>query len=223
MGPYLESQDICAISSHHIQFPLPSPAGIELLPVIALRNPIDRARSVYDFERRQDADTPGAVKARSLSFADYVRWRMLPEASPTIRNFQCCFCTSSFDTPVNEQQYLEGVALLTRTPLLVIVERYDESMVLLEHHLRRHFPELDLSYVPQNVTAERADTPEQRVEAVYAELGPELTVELRENNHWDVKLYEDANALFSERLSAIGRLEELLAEFRSRCRRLSND
>ena len=224
LGPYIESHAmLAAISSHDVRFPLPDSKSFELLPVIALRHPIDRARSVYDFERRQEANTPGAIKAKELSFADYIRWRMLPDVKSTIRNFHCAFCTSNFDSEIGEQGYLDSVALLTKTPLMVIVERYDESMLLLEQQLQQHFPAIDLSYVRQNATPDREDDLEQRIKNVFDQLGPELTVEFREKNHWDMKLYEDAQAIFIERLGALPRVKDLLRDFQSRCQLLSTD
>jgi GT2 family glycosyltransferase len=222
LGPFIENHPkLDAISSHHVQFPLPTAAGLELLPIIALRHPIDRARSVYEFEKRQDADTPGAKAAKAMSFAEYVAWRLRPDVSPTIRNFHCGYCTSRYDSEIGEQDYLEALARLTGTPLLVVVERYDESMLLLEHHLERYFPGIDLSYVRQNVTADREGCLEDRVAAVYGELGPELTREFRESNHWDMTLYEDARNILNERLGALGRIDRLLEEFRDRCQRLA--
>ena len=224
LGPYIESNAmLAAISSHDVRFPLPDSKSFELLPVIALRHPIDRARSVYDFERRQEANTPGAIKAKELSFADYIRWRMLPDVKSTIRNFHCAFCTSNFDSEIGEQGYLDSVALLTKTPLMVIVERYDESMLLLEQQLQQHFPAIDLSYVRQNATPDREDDLEQRIKNVFDQLGPELTVEFREKNHWDMKLYEDAQAIFIERLGSLPRVKDLLHDFHSRCQLLSTD
>ena len=222
LKPYLEAhKQVSAISSHHIRFPLPNSEQLQLLPLISLRHPIDRARSVYDFERRQQANTPGAIQAKKLSFADYVRWRMQPDVAPTIRNFHCSFCTSNFDSMIGEPAYLESVAMLIKTPLLVIVERYDESMVLLEQELEPYFPGIDLSYLRQNETFGREVELVQRIESVFEQLGPELTVEFREKNHWDMKLYENSLAIHGERMGALGNLDRLMADFQARCRLLS--
>ncbi len=222
LGPYLEEHaGIAALSSHHIQFPLPESAALRLLPIIALRHPIERARSVYDFERRQDANTPGALKAKELDFADYVRWRMQPDTAPTIRNFHCAWCTSERESEIGEQEYLAAVAELARTPGVVIVERYDEGMVLLEHTLKPYFPDIDLAYIAQNVTPGPRGALRERLEEIYTELGPELTHEFREKNHWDVQLYEAAVAIFSERIGALGSLEQRLEDFHRRCRLLA--
>ncbi len=224
LGPFIAGHgELSAISSHHVRLPLPISEEFQILPIIALRQPIDRARSVYDFERRQEADTPGASQAKKLCFADYVRWRMQSDVGPIIRNFHCAFCTSNSVGEIEEDAYLDSLALLTRTPQLVIVERYDESMVLLEHSLKQYFPQIDLSYVRQNETPGRAENLEQRVAAVFEDLGPELTAEFREKNHWDMKLYEDAQAIFVERLGSLGRIDSLLDNFRARCQRLLSD
>lgn len=222
LGPYLlDHPEVRAISSHHVRFPLPVSKIFEAIPIIALRHPIDRARSVYEFERRQESDTPGAQQAKLLSFPDYVRWRLSAEAAPTIRNFHCSFCTGVFDAKIGEQHYLDSVALLTKTPLLILVERYDESMLLLEHYLGSFFPGIDLSYVRQNETPDRMPILEQRVEAVLRELGPELAHEFQEQNHWDMKLYNDAHAIIIERLGALGGVNQLLDAFRLRCAKLA--
>jgi len=222
LKPYLESHhQLSALSSHHVRFPLPVSEKLELLPVISLRHPIDRARSVYEFERRQDSQSPGAIHAKKLSFADYVRWRMQSDVAPTIRNFHCSFCTSSFDSVIDEQAYLDSVAMLIKTPLLVIVERYDESMVALENRLDHYFPGVDLSYVRQNETSGREINLVERIQRVFDDLGPELTVEFREKNHWDMELYETALAILDERLGALNNVENLLNDMELRCRLLT--
>ena len=62
--------NIQALSSHHTPLTLPHIESIELLPAIFLRHPIDRIGSVCEFERKQDAQTPGAVNAKRLSFPE---------------------------------------------------------------------------------------------------------------------------------------------------------
>ena len=111
--------------------------------------------------------------------------------------------------------------MLIRTPLLVIVERYDESMILLEHHLEKYYPGIDLSYIRRNETFGREVELVQRIEKVFEELGPELTREFREKNHWDMRLYENALAILGERLGALGNVDRLMGDIQSRCRLLS--
>ncbi|NND67331.1 MAG: hypothetical protein HKN19_07080, partial [Halioglobus sp.] len=81
--------------------------------------------------------------------------------------------------------------------------------------------DIDLAYVAQNVTPGPRGALQERIDAIYAELGPELTHEFREKNHWDVKLYEGAVAIFNERIGQLGSLEQRLASFSRRCRLLA--
>ncbi len=223
LGPYITAHpEVQAISSHHVRFPLPTSIDFQPLPVLALRHPIDRARSVYEFERRQDSDTPGARHAKALSFPEYVRWRLNTEVAPTIRNFHCSFCTGEFTKQIGEQQYLDSVSLLAQLPLLIIVEHYDECMLLLEKYLYPYFPRIDLSYVRQNASPGRVGSLGQRVAAVNTELGAELSREFQKQNHWDMMLYNDAVSIMHERLGALGNLDKLLANFRSRCEQLTS-
>ena len=96
-------------------------------------------------------------------------------------------------------------------------------MLLLEHNLQQYFPDIDLSYIRQNATPDRDNDLGRRIGNVFEQLGPELTVEFREKNHWDMKLYEDAQAIFVERLGSLPRIKHLLHDFQSRCRFLSTE
>lgn len=92
----LDNSSIKALSSHHITMPLPELSGVNLLPVFLFRNPLERIGSVYEFEKKQEANTPGSINAKKLNFSDYVRWRMEGNSGATIRDFQTRCCIGSF-------------------------------------------------------------------------------------------------------------------------------
>ena len=64
---YIENPELVAVSSHHISF---NPnemvnENMKVLPVYLIREPIDRALSVYKFEKKQkDILNEGALKWR---------------------------------------------------------------------------------------------------------------------------------------------------------------
>ena len=95
-------------------------------------------------------------------------------------------------------------------------------MLLLERHLGQHFREIDLSYIRQNASPKREGDLQHRVEAIYSDLGTDLTKQFREHNHWDMELYENAQRIFEERLSTLGHKESLMADFQARCQSLLN-
>ena len=190
LGPYLEAQvQLQALSSHWITFPLPELRRTHLHLALFFREPLERVRSVYDFERRQlPADTRGARKAKEVGFGDYVRWSLEPQQGPVIRNFHTRCCSGDFlgDDPV--ELYEKAVTTLYSTQCLGLVHRYDESVVLFEHLLSEHFPDLDLSYLPQNVAGGTEGTVEHRRQAVLAELR-EGAEELLIANQFDLRLH----------------------------------
>jgi hypothetical protein len=217
--------ELRALSSHHLCYPRPDMDGVVFHPVYLLRHPIDRVDSVYAFERRQKAETPGAIAAKRKKFRDYVAWRMLDEVPRTIRDYQTCNVSGNHDRNPKSQvpadwlrrslNHLGGVECVG------VVDRYDESMVVFEQLLRKHFPDIDLAYIRQNTTRRfgRARSLEERVAAVLDKLGSLAPVVIA-NNSLDLALYRHANQRLDRALAAIGDAEDRLADFRARCARL---
>ncbi len=226
LSDYLtQHESLCALSSHHVHFPMPELDGTRILPLVMLRHPIDRVGSVYNFEARQKSNGAGAVNAKKMIFPEYVMWRMSPSSGATIRNFQTRRLCDHFvrtGTSVAEEDFVAALRQVQHLQLMGIVERYDESMVLFEETLRPFFPNIDLAYVRQNVSRGRKKTVEARVEAVYARLGSEISTLLKKKNQWDQALYEVGQALLLKRIEAVPAFEEKLAAFRKRCQDLVN-
>jgi hypothetical protein len=220
------NEGLKAISSHHLP-QVPSTLGeLRLRPAYLLRHPLSRIQSVYRFERQQVAETPGARAAKALSFRDYVEWRMRPEVMPVVRNYQTRYL-AGVHTLLPEgaslsRVFLDAIPVVEREPLVGLVERYDETMVLFEETLAEAFPGIDLAYIPQNVSSEDESTAgdeEGALEQVLESLG-RLQKTVIDGNCYDLALYGITREHFESRLSSIDRLEEKLAEFRERCRLL---
>lgn len=223
LAALLEDQPgLVALSSHHLSRDLPALPQVRFHPVFLVRHPLLRARSVYDFERRQQADTLGASMAKQLSFVDYVAWRMRPDVPGTLRNYQTLYLARGGPAGKrpgrNQASFERALAYLRQGPLVGVVELYDESMVLFEHRLRRCFPELDLAYLRQNVTAPDADNREddQRVAAILGELG-DLARTVIDQNSYDLALYQAVVARVRAAAGRIDSFEAHLAGFRERC------
>lgn len=217
-----EHPDLGALSSHHLSRELPELPQVRLHPLFLVRHPLLRVRSVYDFERRQDAPTLGAQMAKQLGFRDYVAWRMRPDVPGTIRNYQTFYLARGNVEGRRPGRNLAGFELalsyVRQAPLVGVVELYDESMTLFEHRLRRAFPLIDLAYVRQNSSeASSGAAPLQsRLAEILVELG-DLAQEVIDRNSYDLALYQ---AVRSKLLAATARIEEFdqqMAEFRERC------
>lgn len=222
LRPYLEEhRQLDALSSHWINFPLPKVPGLRILSILLFRHPIERIRSVYQFERTQEpAETPGSVQAKQLCFRDYVAWRMEPMPGPAIKNYQTRYCCGTFLGDDLENKYQLALKTLESTPMVGLVDIYDESMLLFEDHLKPYFPEIDLSYIRQNTTQNNSLSQKQRIEKILDELGS-IANKVLENNHFDLMLYEQAKVLVAQRLQSIKLTTSLFDNFRERCIALS--
>jgi len=216
-----ENPDLRAISSHHMTRDLPQLPGVNFISVNLLRHPLLRVRSVYDFERGQKGVTPGARAAKEKSFRDYVAWRMQPDVPRTIRNYQTLYLTGCHkpvdNLAVVNRYFPQALAAIAGGAPVGIVERYDESMVILEEQLREFFPEIDLSYVAQNVSARaiRGEDENAALAETLAEMGP-LARQLLDENSCDQAIYQAACLQLDVRIKAMTGFSDKLEDFRSR-------
>jgi hypothetical protein len=225
LGPYLAQHPDChCLSSHWVTQPLPRLPRVRLHCCLLLRDPVERMLSVYRFERRQNADTPGSRRARELDFPHYMQWQMRSTPGPAVKNYQVRYCSGNFLGADIECMYDSALHWLSNVPLVGMVHRYDESMVLFEHRLRPYFPDLDLAYVTQNVSsAQDKRNLEQRRTAVLEELDslPGLRDRVLQRNQYDIALFEAMVRQFDQALSAVPGLPERLTEFRQRSQALA--
>jgi hypothetical protein len=212
-----------ALSSHHLCSSSPKVDGVKIVPCYFFRHPIARVRSVYDFEHKQPEETPGSIHAKKYNFEEYVSWRMRMDVNPTIRDYQLRYCLpKSYDfSAIDEETYGLVTQRLAESALIGVVERYDESIVVFEESLREYFPELDLSYVIQNIGANGRSnrTAEEKASEVLRDLGEGSDALLAENQY-DLALYEFCNKELDKRVSQISGFDRKLIEFKERCNRL---
>ncbi len=213
--------ELQALSSHHLTRQLPELAGIEIVPVYMLRHPLERVESVYHFERAQQADTPGAEAAKKYTLAEYVAWRMTPGVSRTIRNMQTVFLSGKFHAgnrqPLGLQVFAMATKALRTLPLVGVVDRYDEFMVVLEQYFAKTLPQLDLAYVRQNESKfERPAGMSERIAHLLEQLG-DLQQPLIDENSMDLALYQLANVRLDQAIQEIDDFPQRLQAFRDRC------
>ncbi|MEW6342889.1 MAG: sulfotransferase family 2 domain-containing protein [Paraburkholderia sp.] len=192
-----------AISSHQARLPLPQHPDVLFLPILFLRHPIDRFASVYDFERRQPADSasPSVAIARNGGLAAFANWAVERESTAVCRNFQVAHLASTQldmrKARSTHVDYLQALAHLRSLPFFGLVESFEESMKGLQDFLRPHIGELNLEFTIQNGSPGRKATLEERLEHIESELGASLYRELLERNALDMLLYREAQQLFA--------------------------
>jgi hypothetical protein len=150
---------------------------------------------------------------------------MEPSIGATIRNFQTRYCVGRLKKPkqnLTENDLSEAIGFIRGTPLVGMIEVFDESMVLFENALRTWYPDIDLSYVIQNVGRNDERETIKKIESIKKDLGPEIYRVLENNNDYDLMLYSEAKSLIHDRISHTGQFEYQLIDFRERCTRLKS-
>lgn len=186
-GYLRENPWISVLSSHRAELPLPKVDGVKVFPILFVRHPIDRARSVYEFERKQDADTEGARAAKEKSFPEFVEWR-LDRNDRALANFQAWRLARGSQGSDPAQQALETLASLR---FIGVVERFDASVDALQSHLGVLFPQVRLRPRHANRTS-ATDDMEARIAKVREMLGEELFKRLCDANDLDFMVWRAA-------------------------------
>ena len=104
-------------------------------------------------------------------------------------------------------------AFLESCPLVGVVERFDESLVVFGETLQRYFENLDLSYRAQNVSSQPQTSAQDRIRQILDSMGSQKDVFLDENQK-DQRIYDFANALLDKRIQTIPDFESKLTELR---------
>ena len=210
-APYLKefllaNEGLRAISSHHMCTPLPTHPSLRLHRVYFLRNPIERASSVYRFERIQQVETPGAIHAKKYSFRDYVKWRMEPQVPPTIREYQVRTIVGKTRPKLQmaEKDLLEALQLARSTPFTGLVEQFDASLALFKPYMDKLFPGFSFEYERQNVNEQNVKAPlVSKIAQIADELG-DMYDELVAANQMDLRLWQYFNDELAVRQVSLG-------------------
>lgn len=121
-----DTPEAIAYSSHTMMGPIPQIDGVRVISFLLLRDPIERIKSAYRFERTQQADTWGARLAKEHDFEGYVRARLARPGDRQCRNFQTHRLASLMPGEGTEldraKQALKALSVVGR------VEAFDEAM-----------------------------------------------------------------------------------------------
>ena len=213
---------VSAISTHRFRPPLPVIADTRVFTLMMFRDPLERAVSIYHFNRRRlDRDDRSAVAARSMSLRKYIVWSMQPGLASTLCNFHVIKChEETFNDPeaVGEGHLETAKRYIASLPLVGSVDQFDDSMVLFEHVLRDAFPSIDLSYVKQNAGPRLTWRNRDKAAVLREALGDTLFDELRQRNAYDLEVVSFARETLRRRIAEVPDIERARSDFQSRCR-----
>ena len=188
--PYLQEHDqLQAVSSHTVCFPPPVHPDWAVFPMVFLRHPIDRILSMYNYERRQDSQNPGAVAAKERGLAGYVEATLDRPGEYTARNYQA-WMLGQGETPEDDAALLRAAAgVVERLPVVGVVDRFEASVRRFTDWLSPHFPGLVMESVHQNRISPVGSRIEQRIATLRERIGDRLFRRLVDENALDLELY----------------------------------
>jgi len=205
-----------SFSSHQLRFPLPKSDEYKFLAMVFIRHPIDRAFSMYSFDKRSSTiDSYTTQKAKSASLAEYIEWNLGLKNHLVMRNFQVRVLSDKPRGSIIDENDLQlATERIKNCSVIGVVDRLDESLVLAEKTLRQYFYEIDLSYVSQNVSKDRTGDLSQRLEDGRNKIGDKLMDKLEKENEFDLKLYSMTNQILDERLKELTDFNAKMTDFK---------
>ncbi len=176
-------------SSHTAFLHIPEIEGVNVIPVIFMRHPIDRIVSAYSFEKKQGGDTFGAVLARNTSLSGYIETRLSIKHERQCRDFHVDRFAVMFDGSRSDE-LSRAKRAVDELPFVGDVGRFDDSVKKLESILKDHgFLDISLTAEEKNVSRVSKSVLE-KLEDLKENVGGEFYDKLISANSNDITLYE---------------------------------
>ena len=177
-------------SSHTAIFPTPKIDGVNIIPVIFFRHPIDRMASAYSFEKKQGGDGFGPVLARNTSLAGYIETRLALGHDRQCRDFHAHRLATMFGEKQGDESMRAKMAI-EKLPFVGLVEKYSDSLERLEVLLEAEgFEGIKLKPVEKNVSRGVKKTLDEKLADIKEQLGEKLFEKLVEANGGDFSLFD---------------------------------
>jgi len=200
---------LLAVSSHLARPPLP---WCECLPIVFLRHPVLRARSVFEFMRR-DPSQPFARIAKNNSFPGFVQWALGGgRGGIVVHNYQVVHLSDAsfreghiLDSKATHRDLKQACDLISEWGIVGIVESFAQSVSIFQEACKAKIPGIQLRPVWHNRTAFDSLSLDIRLKGIESEIGSSLFDDLQEHNSLDLALYDFAKKfLISKGASTAG-------------------
>jgi len=145
-----DTPDAIAYSSHTMMGPIPKVEGVRVISFMLLRDPIERIKSAYRFEKAQDSETWGAKLAKQGDLNEYIKKRLERAGDRQCNDFQSSRLASLCREGNTElERCFRALDLIT---VAGTVEKIDLALSRLQLELDLYFDGLDFSAVKRNTT-----------------------------------------------------------------------
>ncbi len=143
-----ETPEALAYSSHTMMGPIPKVEGVRITSLMLLRDPIERIKSAYRFERTQQVDTWETKLARDNDFEGYVRTRLARPHDRQCRNFQTY--RLSCLVPESQSELDRARAALENLTVAGLVSDFSGALARLGAAIADAFPDFTWQNVHSN-------------------------------------------------------------------------
>ncbi len=144
----LDNPNAIAFSTHTAMGPIPKIPGTRIISIVFLRDPIERIKSAYQFERKQAANTYGARLAKEHNFEGYVLARLALDNDRQCRNFQTERLSRMVQCTGTEIE--RAYSAVTAVSVVGIVSEFDTYIEVISDHIREYFPDFRIQSVHAN-------------------------------------------------------------------------
>ncbi len=215
---YLDAHPhIRAVSSHHLNYPIPYTKSLAVHDCCLVRHPLRRLESVYSFLRAQVSDDAVYRLARTEPIDTFLRV-MIEKGPHLVSNLQTAQIAGRdvYRLPVTRVQLELAKSRIMQMSVPGLVELYDQSMVLGEYFLQPEFMAIKLDYVAQNITTNQAAAISGSLDGMREAWGAKLFREVVALNELDLELYQFVAEEIGRRSAMVPNFRGKLVEFRQR-------
>jgi hypothetical protein len=162
---------IQAVSSHHLNYPVPQAPGFLFFDICILRDPIERMRSTYDYFREKPfAGYPLSDLSNQSTLPEFFE-RLVKRAPFYVNDVQVnLVANGEWDHAPSTDDLERAKKRILTASFLGVVDLFSESLVAAEYALKPVFPTLNCVQPAANVSVKSASMREVCAPAVYAEL-----------------------------------------------------
>jgi hypothetical protein len=125
--------------------------------------------------------------------------------------------------PPGRRDLETAIRRIEESAFVVLVDRFDESMVVAEHFLGPFWPGLKLHYHEQNVTRPVRYGFDERERRFRERCGDDVYAMLEQRNELDDELCRAVGTELDRRIALVPSFASKLADFRARCGALGRD
>jgi len=193
----LDHPRLKALSSHQLTTPLiPKSVFLEIIPVVFIRHPIDRAYSAYLFEIKKQKTKYDVA----INFNEYIDTLLKNKNKNAIENYQCLHLANDLydDIKFNigDVDLLASVAIdrLKQFSTFGLVDKYDFFLKKFKTEYQHIFPELKFQAMSLNTMQNNKNSIDQKIDNIRDVLGDDGFKKLTHSNFADTKLYQFAKA-----------------------------